>query len=138
MTAIIEKLTWNSTWDLDIEPLDSEHREIVRLLNRVNDPNDEAPLAERLSALIDHLRRHFETEETFMRSIGYPDRDEHCREHRIQMAEFVDLHRSLSDSGSDPRVLEAGDRESVKTWFFNHVVAEDKRFAAFYHQRDAS
>jgi hemerythrin len=125
-----EPLSWRDDWVLEIEMLDDEHREMVRLINRLFDAADRAPLTGRLDALMDHLRRHFATEERFMRAIEFPDTDKHCREHVMQMAEFVDLRRSITRSCAT--ALDAEDQASIRHWFFNHVVAEDRRFGAFY------
>lgn len=128
-----EALIWRDAWLMDIDLLDAEHREMVRLINRLASPDDDAPLAGRLGALIDHLRRHFHAEQEFLRAIDYPEIDEHCREHAMQLAEFVDLSRTLAGDGAR-RVLNEEDMQAIKLWFFNHVIAQDRRFAAFYHE----
>jgi len=125
-----DPLIWRDDWALGIDLLDEEHREMVRLINRLFDASDSSPLTERLDALIAHLRSHFNTEERFLRAIDFRDTDEHCREHQLQMAEFVDLRRSITRS--DASALDAGDLTSIRHWFFNHVVAEDRRFGVFY------
>lgn len=125
-----EPLIWRESWLLGIDLLDDEHREMVRLINRLLDETDGSPVTERLDHLIAHLRRHFDTEEVFLRAIDYPETDAHCREHAMQLAEFVDLRRSVSRGGAS--VLGPEDRDSIRHWFFNHVVAQDQRFGQFY------
>jgi hemerythrin len=123
-------LTWRDSYKLDIAPLDADHQEMVRLINRLADAGDPMPLPRRLDDLIAHLRRHFKVEQAFLQQIDYPAADRHTREHAIQMAEFVDLSRHLVHSTA--RVLDQSELAAIKHWFFNHVVAEDKRFAAYY------
>jgi hemerythrin len=125
-------LEWREDWALGIDLLDDEHRVMVQLLNRLFESDNPVPVTERLDDLISHLRRHFHTEEVFLRSIDYPGTEEHCREHAIQLAEFIDLRRSLAGTGYE--VLEIGDRESIRHWFFNHVIAEDARFGVYYRE----
>jgi hemerythrin-like metal-binding protein len=127
-----ELLTWRDSWLLDIELLDADHREMVRLINRLGDLGDSSTLARRVNQLIEHLRRHFHVEQVFLREIDYPDLDRHAREHALQLAELVDLARRLARS--DKRVLDATDLGALKDWFFTHVVAGDRRFADYYRQ----
>lgn len=125
-----DPLIWRDDWTLGIDLLDEHHRDMVRLINRLFDASDPSPLIERLDALIAHLRRHFDAEERFLRAIDFRDTDEHCREHLLQMAEFIDLRRGISRGGA--AVLDEDDQTSIRHWFFNHVVAEDRRFGVYY------
>lgn len=127
-----EPLTWRDDWLLHIDMLDADHREMVRLLNRLADADDPAPLSMRLGDLISMLRGHFRLEQEFLRAIDYPDLEAHCREHALQLAEFVDLRRLLIDSSD--AALEAQELQSIKQWFFSHVIAADRRFAAYYRE----
>ena len=136
-------LVWHESWLLQIDELDADHREMVRLINDLfcagsaaeatGGPQPTPPMTERLAALIDHLRVHFEREETFLAAIEYPDLTEHRREHGIQMAELVDMLRVLTETGA--RCLDEEASDGIRRWFFNHVVAEDLRFARYYRER---
>jgi hemerythrin len=131
-------LVWRNAWLLEIDSLDADHREMVRLLNAVFCADGEGipppvPLTERLDALLAHLRAHFEREERFLAAIDYPELAEHKREHAIQMAELVDLRRVVTES--DAQCLSEEAEEGIRRWFFNHVIAEDQRFARYYRER---
>jgi hemerythrin len=125
-------IEWREGWALGIDLLDEQHRQMVVLLNLLFESDNPVPVGERLDDLIAHLRRHFHTEEVFLRSIDYPDAEEHRREHAIQLAEFIDLRRSLGRSGIVE--LEMGDREAIRQWFFDHVIAADARFGLYYRE----
>jgi hemerythrin-like metal-binding protein len=127
-----EHLVWRPSWDLGIEVIDADHREMVRLINRLSDPADPAGLSDRLLDLITHLRRHFHDEEVFLESIRYPQAAEHAREHHVQLAELVALRRMLE--GSSAILLDPAEVRGIKDWFFNHVIAEDRRFAVYYRR----
>lgn len=130
-------LVWQDAWLIGIDHLDADHRELVRLLNAlVVGPQDTAGgdagdgVLTGMDMLIAHMRRHFAAEEAFLQDIDYPLFEAHIREHTIEMAEFVDIRRALENSGAaalDPAVL-----QNIKTWFFNHVIAEDHKFAEYY------
>lgn len=139
-------LVWRDAWLLGIEPLDADHRKMVQLLNAVlcegaeesaespRESNGNAvPIGERMQALMDHLREHFAREEAFLEAIDYPGFAEHKRDHAIEMAELVALARRVSERGD--RCVGAEGADGIKRWFFDHVIAEDQRFARYYHDR---
>ncbi len=142
-----ELLSWRTDWNTGIDWVDADHREMVRRLNRLAEAcrcgPDEPPGAartpckelvlERLDDLIEHNRRHFQSEEQFLREITYPRYEEHRREHVMQMAEFLDLRRAL-----DRDLAQSLSRETLqefKRWFFNHVIAEDRLYADYFQSR---
>ena len=144
-------LIWQEGWLINIEPLDNDHREMIRLLNLLadsktnietgNDPQlqELKPASSlehfirRYDDLIIHIREHFEREETFMESIDYPRTAIHKREHSVQVAAFSAFRRQLSDRGME--VFEQEDLNWIKIWFLDHVVSEDKEYADYYwHQ----
>lgn len=142
-----ELLSWREDWCIGIDWVDDDHREMAERLNRLADAVHRAALEperggeagadgslvlQRLDELIEHIRRHFGAEEAFLRKIAYPGYEAHRREHRIELAELVDLRRSLETEGAaglDPEIL--GD---VKRWYFNHVIAEDRVYAQYYRR----
>ncbi|MCU0833543.1 MAG: hemerythrin domain-containing protein [Chromatiaceae bacterium] len=139
-------LVWRDAWLLGIEPLDADHRKMVALLNAVlcdagaesgeiaaHRETQTTPIGERMQALIDHLRDHFVREETFLEAIEYPGFEQHKGEHALEMAELVDVARSHAERGAPCVGVEAAD--GIKRWFFDHVIAEDRRFARYYHER---
>jgi len=131
-------LVWRNEWLLHIAPLDRDHQEMVRLLNRLAEPAAEgadpcADLLGRIDALITHIHDHFDREETFLESIDYPEREDHGREHALQMASFTGLRKSVADSRAP--ALDQDDLHAIKMWFLDHVFGEDKHYAEFYHRK---
>lgn len=146
-----ELLVWRDQWLLHIDPMDEDHKEMVRLLNRLADnvkhPIDtdkNHPLIDhqdisvheivliRFDALITHIRKHFAREEEFMSSISYPDFLEHKREHTVQMSYFTSLRCTFSNgcaNNLDQEVL-----HEIKMWFLDHVFGEDQEYANFFRE----
>lgn len=144
--ALSDLLSWRDDWCTGIDWVDTDHREMAVRLNRLadaccrhsNEPSDQpgrSLVLERLDALIAHNRIHFKAEETFLREIAYPGYEEHRREHQMQLAEFMQLRRALSDAPEG--TLEAETLEDFKRWFFDHVIAEDRAYADYYRTASA-
>jgi hemerythrin len=127
-----EQLEWQDDWLLGIDDLDDEHREMVRLINRLLDEEENTPILQRASDLVVHLRAHFSHEELFLRRINYPGYCEHKHEHKMEMAEVVVLLKKMKNDQNP--VLDPFFGQNIKYWFLNHAVLEDKRFAAYFFQ----
>lgn len=142
-------LTWRDEWTLGIDTLDDDHREIVTVLqkmacrfgNRSECPegwseNREAgnDCDEDLYAALDRfggfVRRHFQREEEFIRTIDYPGLPDHRSEHALLMAEFTETVRELRERG----VVQLGlqDLVALKQWVAAHILGADRRFADYY------
>jgi hemerythrin len=131
-------LIWQEKWEMGIEPMDADHREMVRLLNLLFESATDEPteVVAGLDRVLAHLRQHFDREESFLRAIDYPLLEQHRNEHVKEMAELVDLRRELA--GRDTGWLDEGSVAGIKRWFFNHVIAEDHRYAEYYFEREES
>ena len=123
-------LVWQDKWLIGIDELDADHKEIVRLINRLADPSDESSVLQRLENLAAQLKAHFKREERFLDHIHFPDRTAHANEHTLELAEFTLMKRELKESGDV--AMDKANLEAIKTWFFNHAVAQDQLFAEYY------
>ena len=123
-------LIWRDAWSIGIDDIDADHREMVRLINRLADPQDQRPILQRFDALTRHMRAHFAREERFLERIGYPDLTNHANAHIMEMAELTLLRKDLEASGAG--VVEDADLQAIKTWFFNHAIAEDRKFSEYF------
>lgn len=133
-------IEWRDEWLLGIPRVDGEHRELVRLFNRVVElfscvsGGDVPERAKEIVGLLrefgDHVRVHFENEEALMRNSGYPDFENHRCEHATLHAEYTQLLRELDKKGLG--CLDDETLASLKTWLISHIATADMRFGEFY------
>ncbi|MGD8589083.1 MAG: hemerythrin domain-containing protein [Chromatiales bacterium] len=123
-------LVWHDNWLIGIDEFDADHMEMVRLINRLADPSENSPVLQRLEILVAHMRAHFEREERFLDRIHYPELSAHANEHIMELAEFTLIKRDLIESGA--AAMDDASLEGIKTWFFNHAVAQDRLFADYF------
>lgn len=143
MHAFIE---WRDDWLLDIEQVDEEHQDLVRLINRLAGlygctrcPNPQAQaygtrveILHLLERLGDHARIHFEHEEAYMRDLGYPGLEDHCYEHLTLLAEYSELMRDVHAQGLG--CLDDSTLRGIKGWIIGHIATADRRFGEFYQE----
>lgn len=112
---------WDETLSVGNNLIDSEHREIVRLLNllyadwRVGAHH--LSMALMLTALERTLRMHFANEEAVMARHHYPSLTGHHAEHAAILAELEDIAHFLHQGGGQ-------DPEGVLTRFVRKVVVD--------------
>ena len=116
-----------------ITDVDGPHRELIDLYNRIlwACDHDEAAahVRERVRSFLMYARWHFREEEERMRLVGYPEFDDHHRDHVRLLQDAKDFIESLGDA------LGRKDAPAVaryfKYWLSRHMVSKDAKLSAF-------
>ncbi len=121
-------MQWNAALDTGIAAVDRQHRQLLRLFNRVAATRDAVRLRAALRALARYARRHFATESRLMRRWPLDARhcDAHARAHR-RFAAFIDRASALV--GRAP--VAVGDELTgfLAQWLHHHIMGMDARMA---------
>lgn len=124
-------IDWSDELALGCKEIDKDHRQLVGLLNDLNDAvsnRAKGEIEETISDLIDFAAWHFGQEERLMMESGFPAPDDHLREHdELTDASVAALtrHRQGDDtalSGFLPLLI---DRLAA------HFNGQDKKLADF-------
>ncbi|MCA9606010.1 MAG: hemerythrin family protein [Myxococcales bacterium] len=135
----MQRIEWDSRFELGIEDIDLEHRYFLNLIHRIldemrseGDPAHRTGLIEELNA---YARFHFISEENMMRRAGYPELDAHREHHRRLTDELSAKQAFLAMQPSEAHA------EAIlgflQTWFVEHTLKEDRRFATFLGKKRA-
>ncbi|MBI1174295.1 MAG: bacteriohemerythrin [Sideroxydans sp.] len=112
---------------MGIPEIDLQHKELVYMLNRLNDAVKGGVPCETLSQMFDELIAytdfHFRSEERLMEASGYSESEAHKKEHQLQLEESCYLKERLID-GSELLAL-----QSLKDWVLNHILYADRHLA---------
>lgn len=131
-------VTWQANYALGMAEIDEQHKMLFDIMSRLWDGIVRNARASEMTPMLDELERytvmHFTEEETFMRSIGYPQIDAH-----------VALHRRFVQKITEEKAkTEQGERTSLellhflRDWLVNHILVEDKRYVAQFHTEKRS
>lgn len=117
---------------LGIADMDADHLQLVVIANRIdeiaNRPRpDQLDLAELIAQLKSKTQEHFEREEHFMASIGFPELEAHAGEHATLLASLDKLVVPASSGQYVAQNL----RQYMAIWLFEHIDTFDARYAAF-------
>ncbi|AMK11383.1 bacteriohemerythrin [Pseudodesulfovibrio indicus] len=127
-------MQWDETMSVGLDELDEQHMELIALINEAFEAiqrSDES----RLMELVDHMREyaevHFETEESVMRSCGFPELDAH-REMHGQFAEKAeDFRRTMRSRTNLTEIF-----IFLSRWLTNHIMVEDRKLLPYLPPRN--
>lgn len=127
---------WGRHYLTGVERVDRQHEEITVLLNELYDAHRDGVSKDRqiflFDALIEAVAAHFRTEESYMRELGYEERDFHEREHDALASKVMSLREEFGEG----RVVSIeGGLEFVKEWLRDHMMTSDRRMGRFLAQR---
>ena len=129
-TTTPELMTWNDLYSVGIGSIDSQHRQLFRLVNDLNavmmGPCEFGETEKALDRLSASSAAHFAHEESLMQTYGCPDFRRHKEEHDDLMDQVKSLRRDLL-SGYVPLELITA---FLKDWLLNHIIAVDKTSSA--------
>lgn len=125
-------LDWSDALLLGYAPMDARHEEFVSVVSALEVAND-ADLPQRLAAVADHLRAHFEEENRWMTESDFPARNCHMDEHDavLQSLEQVQSLLAGGDSSECRRLA-----KELACWFPGHADYMDAALAHWMFKRD--
>jgi hemerythrin len=128
--------TWNDSLSTGYNEIDLQHKKLLLVINQVHNALQLEPEQYRLKMakvfkdLTDYTVYHFDSEEKFMRLNGYPDIEEHRKEHQAFVNKVNSQLQYLSD----------GNRENgmqfytfLGNWLIHHIAEKDQLWAGWLH-----
>ncbi len=124
-------IAWKEAYSVNDPSLDAQHQQIIENINELRDALENASAANvtrrMLDRLVQYTREHFDREEEFMRTAGYPQSEllAHKALHDAMRRRTIGLRANLS-------LLTAHDvLVFLKDWWVNHIQLEDKKYANY-------
>jgi diguanylate cyclase (GGDEF)-like protein/hemerythrin-like metal-binding protein len=118
-------LSWSFTFSTGVAEIDSQHKHLIMLINRLHSGSMQARKLRSVAAdMIDYANHHFGYEESQMVKYGAPGTAEHILEHdgfRRMAAEFRQ-HMDTAASPSEARKMAM----YLGEWLVNHILRVDK------------
>lgn len=129
-------LQWNNKLKLNINSMDQEHQELIKLMNGlhdlVNQLKPKAEIEKALFALLNYAKKHFNDEEKYMETIGFDGFENHKILHRRLIERLEGFARDFS-SGKSP--LKEDFFNFLKFWLESHIMGIDIKYANFSHKK---
>lgn len=123
---------WKESYRIGIEPIDTQHRELFRMVDGLMRDIEQNAGRDRYEASIQFLKDyvvfHFHEEEHYQASIGFSEQEEHRQAHQAFAGAVLDHERRLEESGYDLPEVKAL-MGTLTAWLIYHVREVDQRMA---------
>jgi hemerythrin len=123
---------WTERLDVHVPAMNSEHKELIRLMNELFDKNEAGATRPELTAAVDALAKftvkHFEDEEAHMAKIGFEGLETHKIIHQqllTQFTAFVDTFEKSGDAKIDKKFF-----DFLSVWLTSHIKGIDTKYGA--------
>ena len=121
-------LKWTDAFSVGIEEVDSEHQELVEMINGLHDVMqvgaDYVQVVELLGKIYSQIAAHFAHEEKIMRNAHYPLYEAHKEDHETLLDDLREIMDEVEADGSFDAVALSGD---LNRWFMDHFHTHDAK-----------
>lgn len=125
-------IEWTAALGVGIPAIDSQHRQLVDIINRLAAAANAKAATEELDSILgeleDYGRYHFSLEEEAFAKVSYPGTSAHVAEHRAFLARLAGFEASFR-----PGRAEVGEEilSYLRTWLTRHISFSDKKYKPF-------
>jgi hemerythrin len=129
-------IEWKDGFSVGVAAVDLEHRQLIELINELNDQAGEGAASEQTLAMLGEIyaqiSAHFALEEKYMRETEYARFAEHKADHECLLDELRDIMDDVEDRAEyDADTLGA----KLERWFTVHFQTHDARLHAHEQER---
>jgi hemerythrin len=126
-------IEWNSTFSVEIQKIDEQHKKFFSLLNVLYDAILQGKGEEIVGPVLKELQQyvifHFKSEESWMKLYHYPDMNKHKLEHEeaIQKVNKFALEYERGQKTVDIELL-----KFLSAWLQNHILQTDRNYIPYF------
>ncbi len=123
---------WNDKYSVGDAAIDADHKGLFDLIRELENANlTDGYLAEIIGRLEDYAAEHFAREEMLMKSMNYPDFDEHVKKHRAFVEWLETVKTTYRRAAESP--FQIGDMVNhfLESWLTNHIMKDDMKYRDF-------
>lgn len=129
----MEFIEWGEHLSVGIKVFDQEHKELVALVNKLNQAlkagSAKKTMEDILQSLVNYTKIHFKHEEDYMVLYDYPEYQKHKQEHEALTNQVLDfLNRYQAGKASFSLEL----MNFLKDWLTKHILGSDKKYKDFF------
>ena len=128
-------ITWNDNYSVDVEEIDNQHKEIIRIVNELYVSivvgKSRNTMDKIFKDLTEYATTHFKIEEDYFEKFNYPETAFHKQQHE-DIAKKIEEFKKRNEEGGE--ILDTEILYFLMSWFINHVILIDKRFAQCFKE----
>ena len=124
----MESLEWQDSWSVGNETLDTDHKQLVQIINRVShlqDSGEDAVWV--LNDLKGYSKYHFDREEKLMEAANIPGLVAHKKKHAMFVEWLGSLQRTINLPEAHFVVFNVAN-DYLRDWLKNHILHTDMEY----------
>ncbi|OEU64175.1 MAG: hemerythrin [Desulfobacterales bacterium S5133MH16] len=132
----MDLISWNPSFNVDVEVIDKQHQMLVKMINELHDSmlagKDKDVLLEMINRLSAYAAFHFAREEHYFDIFGYPETELHKKQHsdfELKVSTFE------NDFTEGRQSLSIEIMNFLSDWLVGHIKGSDKKYAPFLKER---
>jgi hemerythrin len=124
---------WDNSLDVGIDAMNEEHKVLIGLMNALYEKNtqgaDKNTLITAANALWDYVLQHFNNEERYMASIGFPNLEAHKKLHANLLTELQQFINNFKNG--EATHLSKDFSTFLNFWLATHIRGIDFRYGDY-------
>lgn len=127
-----DTIIWRSEYNINNFKIDIEHqklfsiaREAMNISKLHNDDEIKSKLKDVILKLFKYVNLHFSNEEKYMKSISYPELDNHKLLHKTMLNMLTNLISEINTM--ELKSIETSLNNFIEEYFIRHIILEDKK-----------
>jgi hemerythrin len=139
MTVTLTKpiACWQQEYNTGNSQVDRQHQQLFEIVNALHDAvvtkKNVYTIQELLEALANHTIEHFQTEESLMMAVDYPEYDRHKQTHDCLLSKVDRLLLKFRDRNTEVVTTEI--TQFLTEWLAHHIKGEDKKMIQFFQNQ---
>jgi len=120
---------WKDTYSVQNTLIDNQHKEIIRILNCLNnafiEKKTDSVVEVVINDLIEYTKIHFKTEEDIFKEIDYKFNEEHIEEHNLFITQVAEFKARFKRNNS---ALTIQIMNFLRKWLISHILDSDQNY----------
>jgi hemerythrin len=125
---------WKSSYSVGVRLIDEQHRELIRLTNKLfngcmaGKTKDRDTFLEIVHEAVDYIGYHFGIEEKIMIKTNYP----YFAKHKLEHNDFIrGVYSNVDEFESGKIFVPLQFVYSLRTWVLHHIAVSDKKLGNY-------
>ena len=136
---MMDHFMWKDDFNIGVDVIDDQHKLFLDYVNECYNAACRDSQRQVTDATIYDLKvyaaDHFLFEEGLMKEKGYPDLENHIKQHMYFKSQVAELEKANAERSK--RTVESL-LQFLREWFLEHILDHDKKLAAFLKQHRSS
>lgn len=127
---------WKESYRIGIDIIDRQHRQLFDTIDKLWAALELDDRMARAETAVDtihfmhgYFEEHFAAEEAHMEQAGYPDLEEHRKQHQAFIFALTDVENRIYDTAFNESMVRIY-AKLLQAWLANHVLVSDQKIVA--------